>query len=561
MVSPGDAKVVSIETAVGRWVRPGMSLHLAFNGARPNAFMRELARQFRGRPAGFTVSSAGMGGSHLGLVLLTTGIVAKVISAFIGEAYPSPRPSRFIREAVRAGELEIEEWSMLTLALRLKASALGLEWIPTRSLSGSSFQDEGKTRCVTVDGRNLTLIPALTPDLTLLHGVVADPAGNTIIAPPYGENVSAAHAARLGCLVTAERILPAEEFRRYNGLPTVPAAVVRSVSEVPFGSHPGGVFAPMVLDGYADDYEFMREATEATRLPAAEREAWIDRRFAVEPAAYLEQLGQDRLTRLTETGSGPLAPGREHPPEPTAEEHLISHAARVLGDAVRADPPGLVIGGVGLASLSTWLAAHQAASFPPLVSEVGVVDYDPQPGNPFLFSFENMRHTSAFSDLEGVLGTLVNAGRQRALGVLAAGEIDGTGAINTSRSAAGDWLTGSGGANDIASTARDILATVLHQPGRLVARVSHTTSPGRAVRWIVTDLAVFERPPGAASFGLRGVRVLHGETLGGAVQRVCSATPWDCAPGSAVRSLPPPGRAELAFLRGHDPMRFFLGAR
>jgi acyl CoA:acetate/3-ketoacid CoA transferase beta subunit len=172
-----------------------------------------------------------------------------------------------------------------------------------------------------------------------------------------------------------------------------------------------------------------------------------------------------------------------------------------------------------------------------------------------------MRHTSAFSDLEGVLGTLLNADRQRALGVLAAGEIDGTGAINTSRSAAGDWLTGSGGANDIASTARDVLATVLHQPGRLVEKVSYTTSPGQAIRWIVTDLAVFERPPGAGSFGLRGVRVLHGETLGSAVERVCSVTPWDCAPAGAVRGLPPPSAAELAFMRGHDPMRFFLGTR
>jgi acyl CoA:acetate/3-ketoacid CoA transferase alpha subunit len=538
-----------------------MSLHLAFNGARPNAFMRELARQFRGRSAGFTISSSGMGGSHLGLVLLTTGIASKVICAFVGEAYPSPRPSRFIREAVQAGQLEIEEWSMLTLALRLKASALGLDWIPTRSLSGSSFQEENKTRCVSVDGHDLTLVPALTPDLTLLHGVVADPAGNTILAPPYGENISAALAARLGCLVTVERIVSAEEFRRYNALPTVPAAAVRSVSEVPFGSHPGGVFAPLVLDGYADDYDFMQEATEATRLPAAEREAWIDRWFAVEPAAYMRQLGQDRLARLKETGSGRPAAASKHPSEPTSEEHLITHAARLLADAVAADPPGLVIGGVGLASLSTWLAAHQSGSFPPLVSEVGVVGFEPQPGNPFLFSFENMRHTAAFSDLEGVLGTLVNSDRQRALGVLAAGEIDGTGAINTSWSRSGEWLTGSGGANDIASGAGSVLVTVLHRPGRLVEKVSHTTSPGRAVRWIVTDLAIFERPPDATSFGLLGVRVLEGGTIESAVERVTALTPWDCTPVGAVRGLPPPTAAELDFLRRHDPARVFLGAR
>jgi acyl CoA:acetate/3-ketoacid CoA transferase beta subunit len=92
-----------------------------------------------------------------------------------------------------------------------------------------------------------------------------------------------------------------------------------------------------------------------------------------------------------------------------------------------------------------------------------------------------------------VLGTLTCGARNECLGVLGAAEIDASGNINSTRLASGELLVGSGGANDIASSCREVVAVVKCERARLVPRVGHVTSRGRSVLRIATDRCILSR--------------------------------------------------------------------
>ena len=165
--------------------------------------------------------------------------------------------------------------------------------------------------------------------------------------------------------------------------------------------------------------------------------------------------------------------------------------------------------GVGLANLASWVGVeslHRAGVDVELIAEIGLYGYAPRPGQPFIFAGQNVPTNKLLTDVMGVLGTLVSGPGTRTIGMLGAGQIDATGAINSTYGADGSFLVGSGGANDVMSAADDVIVTVAHQEGRLVERVGYVTCPGDRVSTIVSDLCVFERRRRA----LRGHRAAAG---------------------------------------------------
>ncbi|MFJ9590780.1 CoA-transferase [Streptomyces acidicola] len=552
------AEIAALADLVTRHTRPGMCLHFALHGSRPNAAIREIYRQYAGTDPKFVLSSTGFGGPQLGLYLIAAGLGERVVAGFVGDQYPAPGPSRAVKRRIDSGEVDLEDWSLYTFLLRLRAATLGVPWMPTRSFLGSSMGQHHGLREVTVDGEPLLLLPAHRPDVTFLHGVLADEDGNVLLTPPYGEGILGAAAARLGAIVTVERIVSRAEFRRHSGLPTLPASFTLGVAEVPFGAHPSGLYAERIDQSltYGEDYDFIADSTRHLNGSADEFAQWANTWLRVPAEEYQERLGAARRRHLRAWREWPADEPAEAGP-PSAQELICAAAAALIRERVQRANPSSVLAGIGISSLATWLASSEEADFPPLISEVGFIDYKPQPGNPFLFYFPNMESTSVLADVDTVLGGLVQGDGDNCLAVLAAGQIDASGAMNSSWTSQG-WITGSGGANDIATGAGDVVVLVPHQPGRLVENVEFVTSPGMNVHSIVTDLCVMRRAKSTEPFSLTDVYLRDGETLEDAVARVTAATPWPISPADDVRALQPPDPNALKILREFDPQGSFL---
>jgi acyl CoA:acetate/3-ketoacid CoA transferase beta subunit len=144
--------------------------------------------------------------------------------------------------------------------------------------------------------------------------------------------------------------------------------------------------------------------------------------------------------------------------------------------------------------------------------------------------------------VEDALSALACGADSRCLGVIGAGQVDAEGTVNTTRLRDGRLLVGSGGASDIASSAAEVLVLCTFGRGRLVPRVDYVTSPGRSVRAVATEAAVFARANPGEPWALTdlqpGAQGLEG-------------CPW---PVAAPPGPPAPVTVEeVALLRSLDP--------
>ncbi len=571
--NPGDSKVRPLGGAIRDLVSPCDTLYLGGSLAKPNAAMFELIRAFRGTAPDFTVAAPAFANQHAPLV--HSGILRKAITTIHGTIFPAPGPNAVYNRALAAGDIEFESWSLLSFALRLKAGALGLPFLPTKSLIGSDLGRELEEKGLLSQasdpfgGKDIALVPALHPDIAIIHGLAADAAGNTILCPPYYENTWGAFAAKRGVIVTVERIVEPDFIRRHAHLTRVPGSVVTAVCEVPLGGHPTGMNADPVPEivGYVDDYQFLREIREAAKTPEA-MDAWIGKWITgcEDHAAYLEKLGEKRIKQLkAETAADTWE--HEVTTRPTAAtarpasatETQICVAARAIHESVLENGYRVLLAGLGTSSLAAWLAAftlREEGTPVDLMVEAGSYGYIPMPMDPFLFNYRNIQTATALGDLEQILGVMTGGFENRALGVLAAAEIDSNGDLNSSR-LPDLLLTGSGGANDIASAADEVIVTVPHSPRRLVDRVHFVTSPGKNVRAIATDQALLRR----GDDGRFRLSALVGGTEDDAeslAEVAKQGINWDIPLRGTPKILPPPTPEELELLRLFDPDANFL---
>lgn len=561
------SKVIAVELAIAEHVRHGDHVHFAQTGARPNALLRGLAAHFAGSHPELTVSSTSIGGTQISLALADQGLFKRIITGYIGHQYPAPRPS-VITGMLKDNGVEIEEWTLLTIVQRLRAGAAGMPWIATSSFADGSLPgSERLVRHVDVDGKSLRLIPALRPDVTLLHGALADEMGNTLICPPYTEATAGALAATRGVVVTAERIVSSDELRRFAHLPMVPSLAVLSVSEAPLGSHPASLYFDGVDEtlSYRDDYQFLDEMMQALESDKATRDNWFTENVATkaEPHTYAASLPAGRVHELkTDWRRGAGVRGRSVP-APSADgsglanrtERMIVLAARAIQRSVAERQPEYLFAGIGASSLASWLASRLSEDFPLMISETGLLAYTPAVGDSWLFSTTNVKSSTELTDTETILGALIQGRGARGMAVLAAGEVDSHGNINSTVSN-GIFLTGSGGASDVLSGCHDVTVLIPHSRRRLVHDASYVTSPGRNVTRIVTDRAVFERDAGGR-FVLESV-MNDGKGFDTSVAEAVDQTPWDCRGAMRPQLAPEPSSRELALLRELDPRGSFL---
>jgi hypothetical protein len=144
--------------------------------------------------------------------------------------------------------------------------------------------------------------------------------------------------------------------------------------------------------------------------------------------------------------------------------------------------------GIGFANLAAWVAHRALAgqgTHRPLMAEIGAYGYAPQVGDPFIFSHRNLPTCTWMTGVTEILGAVLAGDHGGALAVLGAGTVDRNGNMNSSRSASGRFLVGSGGAADIASGAEEVVVVIKHGIRRLVERVPFVTCPATgSPRWL-----------------------------------------------------------------------------
>ncbi|HNI26055.1 MAG TPA: CoA-transferase, partial [Leptospiraceae bacterium] len=552
------------EELLKKFVRKKDHIHLSAVMSRPNLLINQLCRVFYHQKPEFTVSVTGIHSNANAIAL--SGICSRMITGFLGDNYPRPIPNRLYENVWKGNPFELELWSLWSFVQRLMAGSMKLEYTVSNSLLGSDMISDklGKTAFIQNDseGKEILLLKAMNPDITLIHSVVADEEGNFVLSEPGGESFYGALAAKRGILVSAEKIVPAGMIP--SSLISVSGTNVLGVVEIPFGTHPQSLrvpdqpfFASLGLETYLDDYSFIEETNRLTGGAPADRQDWLENWILEnsEPTQYFRKLGVEFPQRVNPKKYAPKTK-KEAPQKANSNEQIIVLAARKICSLVKKNGYKSILAGIGAAHISAWLASlllKKEGIQIPVLAELGFYDVTPYKGDVFLFSQLHADNSASLTDIQGILGTAVP---DRCLGVLGAAEIDLLGNLNSTLSADGKFIVGSGGANDIASTA-DCLAVARIGKGRAVSKVSYVTSPGKRVISLVTQFGVFDKN-GAEEFSLSSFLPVPEKPDLNASECIEKFSDWKIG---TEEFLQEEGvlELELAILRELDPERIYIG--
>jgi len=283
--------------AVARFVPDGASVCMgtALEALIPFAAGHEIIRQRRR-----DLTLVGPISDMLFDQLVAAACVRRIQAAWVGNV--SAGLGHNYRRAVERGiphPIEVEDHSNLTIAAALQAGAMGAPYLPTRSLLGTGLLDSNPSFKQAHDpfsGDPVVLIPALTPDVAILHVQRADREGHAHCWGTLGITRQAALAAKR-LVIVAEEIRPREVLLSDPGLVLAPALKVAAVVHEPFGAYPSPV-----QGCYRRAHDFYHRYHEDSRTAEGSR-AWLDRWvFGVgDWKGFLDLLGADaqRAVRIT----------------------------------------------------------------------------------------------------------------------------------------------------------------------------------------------------------------------------------------------------------------------
>ncbi|MBQ18621.1 MAG: glutaconate CoA-transferase [Planctomycetaceae bacterium] len=256
-------KVMTVAEAVGKLVDDGDYVAVGgFGGDRiPTSVLHEILRQEKqdlglsGHTAthDFQVLCAGnqMGrGQTISRVDIAyvIGLEARGLSAQA-------------RRVMESGEVVFTEWTNYTLALRFRAAAMGVPFLPGHTALGTDTMRHSAARKISCPftGEPLVAVPALYPDVAVIHVHESDPSGNCRIEGIAVADLDVARAARK-LIITCERLIDNDEIRSNPTRTAIPFYCVDAVCEVPGGSYPGN----MPYEYYSDE-EHLQQWLNAER--------------------------------------------------------------------------------------------------------------------------------------------------------------------------------------------------------------------------------------------------------------------------------------------------------
>lgn len=228
-------------------------------------------------------------------LLLAAGLVDKDDLTYQGWEVHGISP--ILRRAAESGKVQIAEWSNAALAWRLKAAAMGIPFIPTRSMLGSDTFKYSAAKEITCPftGMKLVALPATMVDVGIIHVHRADLYGNCQLDGIAGFALELARASKK-LIVSVEEIVDHDEIRTWPERTAIPWFLVDALVVAPFGSHPGEMSSHYWRDEEEiKEYLRMIQTEEGTQ-------AYLKRTIYDVPdhQAYLDLFGQERLQALTD---------------------------------------------------------------------------------------------------------------------------------------------------------------------------------------------------------------------------------------------------------------------
>jgi glutaconate CoA-transferase subunit A len=284
------SKLLPLSEAVARNVRDGDLVYAAgFTHLIPFAAGHEIIRQGR---RGLILARATPDLIYDQMV--AAGCARKIIFSYMGN--PGVGSLRICRAELEAGRLEWEEYSHFSMISRLQAGATGLPFMPMNPTAAGDLMTANPSYRTVVDpysGREVVVVPALKPDVAIVHVQRTDAQGNAQIWGIIGEQKEAAFAAER-VILSAEEIVDEAVIRSDPNRTLIPGFIVDAVCHVPYCAHPS------YTQGYYDrDNAFYLEWDRISQSKEAVQsylDQWV---YGVKDRAeYMEKLGAEVSNRL-----------------------------------------------------------------------------------------------------------------------------------------------------------------------------------------------------------------------------------------------------------------------
>jgi glutaconate CoA-transferase subunit A len=300
---------MGLSEALERFVLDGA--HISIGGftcnRNPMAAVYEIIR-LRRRGLHIYAHSNGQGVDEL----VGAGCVARIEIAYAGTGRFAPTCIRF-RNAVENNLILFEDYSNYQMTLRFMAGAMGVPFLPTRSSLGTDivarwgFSPELRESDSALPDRKLVvlenpfgnwgetervvLVPAIRPDVTLLHVQQAAPDGTARIDGLTFADVEQAKAAR-HVVLTCEQLVKPEELRAEPERNQIPGIVVDAVVPVRYGAYPTACYR-----WYDYDSDFLSDYRTAASDDALFEE-YLNRWAYRDHSERMMQVGEKRLAAI-----------------------------------------------------------------------------------------------------------------------------------------------------------------------------------------------------------------------------------------------------------------------
>jgi glutaconate CoA-transferase, subunit A len=284
------SKLTSLQDAISKNVQDGDTIYAAgFTHLIPFAAGHEIIRQ---RRKDLTLARATPDLIYDQMV--AAGCARKVIFSYMGN--PGVGSLRLVRAAIERGELEWEEYSHFGMITRLQAGASGLPFLPMNQTAATDLEEANPLIRRVKDpysDREVIVVPALQPDVAIVHVQRADINGNAHLWGIIGEQKEVAFASRR-LIVTAEEIVDESVIRSDPNRTLIPGFIVSAVCHVPHCAHPS--YAQGYYDRDNEFYLAWDKISESPEMAQAWMDEWV---FSIQDRdEYWRKLGPEKQQML-----------------------------------------------------------------------------------------------------------------------------------------------------------------------------------------------------------------------------------------------------------------------